>query len=117
MSLEKTDEDWDFNWMGTPECHVVITELDDETEVQHDKGDKRSNVERDVNIATGDEHVEPEVDQTNVITEVQDDHVSPGQYHENIDFNWDEPIFNKSDEGDYNADELLVDQSYHIEFN
>ncbi|KAL2505226.1 hypothetical protein Adt_20847 [Abeliophyllum distichum] len=50
MSLEKTDEYWDFNWMGTPECHVVITELDDEIEVQHDKGDKCSNVEQDVYI-------------------------------------------------------------------
>ncbi|KAL2557435.1 Uncharacterized protein Fot_02174 [Forsythia ovata] len=37
MSSEKTEEDWDFNWMGTPECHVVITELDDETDVQNDK--------------------------------------------------------------------------------
>ncbi|KAL2502252.1 hypothetical protein Fot_36100 [Forsythia ovata] len=40
----ESDEDWDFNWMGTPEFHVVITELDDETEVQqHDKYDIRSN--------------------------------------------------------------------------
>ncbi|KAL2478141.1 hypothetical protein Fot_47155 [Forsythia ovata] len=103
--------------MGTPECHVVITELDDEIEVQHNKCDKRTNVEQDVNIATEDETnrvqdqttsdvttgVEPQVDQTNVTTRVQDNYASPGQYHENIDFNWDEPIFNESDEGDYNA--------------
>ncbi|KAL2460763.1 hypothetical protein Adt_44183 [Abeliophyllum distichum] len=112
MSSKKTDEDWDFNWMGTPECHVVITKLDEETEVQHDKYDIRTTVEQDVNIATEVEPagVEPEVDETNVTTGVQDGHASPGQYHENIDFNWDEPIFNKSDEGDYNADEPLVDQ-------
>ncbi|KAL2515997.1 hypothetical protein Fot_29968 [Forsythia ovata] len=129
-SSKKIDEDWDFNWMGTPECHVVITELDDETEVQHDKCDIRSNVEQDVNIAMEDETkrvqdqttydvttgVEPEVDKTNVTTGVQDD-ASPGQYHENIDFNWDEPIFNESDEGDYHADEPLVDQLDHIDFN
>ncbi|KAL2486147.1 hypothetical protein Adt_30903 [Abeliophyllum distichum] len=87
MSSKKTDKDWDFIWMGTPECHVVITELDDETEVEHDKCDIRSNVEQDVNIATEVETkrvqdqttyettydvtagVEPEVDETNVTTE------------------------------------------------
>ncbi|KAL2483000.1 hypothetical protein Fot_44444 [Forsythia ovata] len=92
MSSEKTDEDWDFNWMGTLKCHVFITELDDEIEVQHDKCDKRTNVEQDVNIATEDEtnrvqdqttcdvttRVEPQVDQTNVTTAVQDEHASIG---------------------------------------
>ncbi|KAL2469879.1 Uncharacterized protein Adt_38015 [Abeliophyllum distichum] len=34
MSLKKTDKDWDFNWIGTPECNVVITDLDEEQEVQ-----------------------------------------------------------------------------------
>ncbi|KAL2533370.1 Uncharacterized protein Adt_06721 [Abeliophyllum distichum] len=118
MSSKKIDEDWDFNWMGTPECHVVITELDKETEVQHDKCDIRTTVEQDVNIATEFEPsgVEPEVDETNLTTGVQHGHASPGQYHENIDFNWDEPIFNESDEGDYNADKPLVDQSDHIDF-
>ncbi|KAL2515911.1 Uncharacterized protein Fot_29882 [Forsythia ovata] len=56
-------------------------------------------------------------DETNVTTRVQDEHASPGQYHENIDFKWDEPIFNESDEGDYHVDEPLVDQSDHIDFN
>ncbi|KAL2472109.1 hypothetical protein Adt_40245 [Abeliophyllum distichum] len=55
MSSEKIDEYWDFNWMGTLECHVVIIELDNEIEVQHNKCDIRSNVEQDVNIATEDE--------------------------------------------------------------
>ncbi|KAL2534079.1 hypothetical protein Adt_07430 [Abeliophyllum distichum] len=118
MSSEKTDEDWDFNWMGTPECHVVITELDEETEVQHHKCDIRTTVEQDVNIATEFEPsgVEPEVHETNLTTGVQHGHASPGQHHENIDFNWDEPIFNEADEGDYNVDEPLVDQSDHIDF-
>ncbi|KAL2488202.1 hypothetical protein Fot_41494 [Forsythia ovata] len=101
MSSEKTDEDWDFNWMGTHECHVVITELDDETKVQHDNCDIRGNVEQDVNVDIEDETkkvqdqttcdvttgVEPEVDQTNVTTGVQDEHASLGKYRENIDFN------------------------------
>ncbi|KAL2488598.1 Uncharacterized protein Fot_41890 [Forsythia ovata] len=126
MSSEKTDEDWDFNWMGTPECHVVIIELDDETDVQHEKCDVCSNIEQDVNIAMEDETnrvqdqttgVQPEVDETNVTTGVQEEHASLGQYHENIDFNWDEPIFNESDKGDYHADEPLVDESEHIDFN
>ncbi|KAL2549773.1 hypothetical protein Fot_11303 [Forsythia ovata] len=75
MSSEKTDEEWDFNWMGTPECHVIITELDDKTDVEHDKCDIHSNIEQDVNIGTEDETkriqdqttgVQPEVDETNV---------------------------------------------------
>ncbi|KAL2550308.1 hypothetical protein Fot_11838 [Forsythia ovata] len=100
MSSKKIDEDWDFNWMGTPES------TEDETNRVQDQtnGD----------VMTG---VEPQVDQTNVMTGVQDDNASPGQYHENIDFNWDKPIFNKSDKGDYNADEPLVDPSDHIDFN
>ncbi|KAL2471439.1 hypothetical protein Adt_39575 [Abeliophyllum distichum] len=109
--------------MGTPECHVAITKLDDEQEVQqHDKCDIRSNVERDVNIATEDETtrvqdqttydgktgLEPQVDQTTnyVMTRVQDEHchehAAPVKVTKNIDFNWDEPIVNKSDEGDFN---------------
>ncbi|KAL2518033.1 Uncharacterized protein Adt_14280 [Abeliophyllum distichum] len=132
MSLEKTDEDWDFNWMGTLECHVVITELDDEIEVQHDKGDKRSNVEQDVNIATEDEHVEPKVDQTNVMTEVQDDHVSLGDYNvdeplvdqlDHIDFNWEEPVLSMVGEQpteqpvDEATEQPLHQGTEHIECN
>ncbi|KAL2488254.1 hypothetical protein Fot_41546 [Forsythia ovata] len=99
--------------MGTHECHVVITELDEETKVQHDNCDIRSNVEQDVNVDIEDETkkvqdqttcdvttgVEPEVDQTNVTTGVQDEHASPGKYR------------------DYNADEPLVDPSDHMYFN
>ncbi|KAL2538875.1 hypothetical protein Fot_20266 [Forsythia ovata] len=61
--------------------------------------------------------VQPEVDETNVTTGVEEEHASLGQYHENIDFNWDEPIFNESNECDYHADESLVDESDHIDFN
>ncbi|KAL2456667.1 Uncharacterized protein Adt_46685 [Abeliophyllum distichum] len=91
MSSEKTDEDWDFNWMGTPEYVNIATEVE----------------------PAG---VEPEVDETNVTTGVQDGHASPVKYHENIDFNWNEPIFNESDEGNYNADEPLFDHLDHIDF-
>ncbi|KAL2529732.1 hypothetical protein Fot_22333 [Forsythia ovata] len=136
MSSEESDEDWDFNWMGKPKWHVVITKLDDETEVeQHDKCDICSNVEQDVSLALKDEMigvhdqttydvttgVEPQVDQTNLTTGVQDEHcnenASPGQYNVNVDFNWDEPTVNESNECDYNSDEPIVDQSDHIEFN
>ncbi|KAL2498261.1 hypothetical protein Adt_23811 [Abeliophyllum distichum] len=120
---------------------VVITDLEDGTVLEPlntslldgatNKCDIRSNIEQDVNIATKDEtkrvqdqttydvmtRVEPQVDQTNVTTRVQDEHASPGKYHKNIDFNWDEPIFNESNEGDYNADKPLFDPSDHIDFN
>ncbi|KAL2463613.1 hypothetical protein Fot_53269 [Forsythia ovata] len=109
MSSEESDEDWDFNWMGKPESHVVITELDDEPEVQD---------QTTYDVTTG---VEPQVGQPNVTTGVEDEHcnehTSPFQYNENFDFNWDEPIVNKSDEGDNNSDEPIVDQSDHIDFN
>ncbi|KAL2518658.1 SWIM-type domain-containing protein [Abeliophyllum distichum] len=99
--------------MGRPECHVVITELDDEIEVQHDECNVRRNVEEGVNIAG----VEPQMDQPNATTVVEDEYASPGQYHDNIDFNWDEPIFNEFDEGDYNVDEPLVDEGDHNDLN
>ncbi|KAL2520694.1 Uncharacterized protein Fot_24617 [Forsythia ovata] len=109
ISSEESDDDWDFDWMGKPECHVVITELDDEIEVQG---------QTTYDVTTG---VEPQVDQTNVTTGVQDEHcnehTSPIQYNESIDFNWDEQIVNESDEGDNNSDEPIVDQSDHIDFN
>ncbi|KAL2503230.1 hypothetical protein Fot_37078 [Forsythia ovata] len=109
MSSEESDEDWDFNWMGKPESHVVITELDDETEVQD---------QTTYDVTTG---VEPQVDQPNVTTGVEDEHCNentyPFRYNENFDFNWDEPIVNESDEGDNNSDEPIVDQSDHIDFN
>ncbi|KAL2538711.1 Uncharacterized protein Fot_20102 [Forsythia ovata] len=108
--------------MGKPESHVVITELDDETEVQDQTTyDVPTGVEPQVdqpNVTTG---VEPQVDQPNVTTGVEDEHcnehTSPFQYNENFDFNWDEPIVNESDEGDNNSDEPIVDQSDHIDFN
>ncbi|KAL2552015.1 Uncharacterized protein Fot_05634 [Forsythia ovata] len=115
---------------------LSLLNWDNETEVQqHDKCDIRSNIVQDVNIATENEttrvqdqttydvttRVEPQVDQTNVTTGVQDEHCkkneSPGKYHENIDFNWDEPIVNESDEGGFNWDEPIIDPSDHIDFN
>ncbi|KAL2529226.1 hypothetical protein Fot_21827 [Forsythia ovata] len=105
MSSGETDKDWDFNWMGTPECNVVITKLDDEQEVQqHDNCDIHSNVERDVNIDMEDE-----------TTRHCNEHAAPEIV--TVDFNWDEPIVNESDEGDFNWDEPIVDLSYHTNFN
>ncbi|KAL2550771.1 Uncharacterized protein Fot_12301 [Forsythia ovata] len=64
---------------------------------------------------------EPQVDQTtyDVTTGVQDphcnEHQAPEKVTKNIDFNWDEPIVNESDEADFNWDEPYT--SDHIDFN